>query len=90
MKWRIVAIFSQVEPVQPFSLLPQNIVSQVAFQPLVYYPYFPICLGVIIGTWCQLGTHQMKNLLSKSTHEATISIIDYGLKKTMKFENISK
>ena len=94
IKWRhtnghvmcsVVVILSQMQPLQPCSLLPTDIVTQVALQPLVNYLRLSIHLWVITGTRCQLRPHQPEKLLPKSAHEAAVPVTDDGLTKCAYF-----
>jgi hypothetical protein len=66
------------------------IVHQVALHPFVCYLRMSVCLWMVTSSHSQLSSHQPKQLLLECIDEAPISITDYLLWKTMKFENISE
>jgi hypothetical protein len=70
----ILAILAKMQPSNPCLLLFGHIVTQVCLNPLVDDISFPICLGMITCTGCQLCPYQSEQILLESIEEPTIHV----------------
>ena len=90
MKSSIVTKLTQMPPFDPCFLLPTNIVTQVAFQPLNHPIYFAINLWIKYCARCQICPRHFEYFFPKCTKTYAISVTNNVLGKPMQSKNLFK